>query len=100
MWQLMQEKGIEVPDRPAIDPERLKRMEDAERRITTTVNVSTVAEAKWAALAAHASQLDESWWLRFPPELFSEVFGHETFIRARDTTGVSLPEDDLFAGLR
>jgi LmbE family N-acetylglucosaminyl deacetylase len=100
MWQLMREKGIQVPDRPAIDPERLKRMEEAERRITTTVNVSKVAEAKWAALAAHASQLDESWWLRFPPELFTEVFGHETFIRARDTTGASLPEDDLFAGLR
>jgi len=28
------------------------------------------------------------------------TFGFEHFIRAGDTTGAPLPEDDLFAGLR
>jgi hypothetical protein len=58
-----------------------------------------VATRKRAALAAHASQLDESWWVRFPDDSFTEVFGTETFIRALDRTGAPLPEDDLFAGL-
>ena len=71
-----------------------------EARITTSIDVSDVVERKRAALSAHASQLDESWWLRFPPELFAEMFGEETFIRAADRTAAPTPEDDLFAGLR
>ena len=52
------------------------------------------------ALAAHASQLDQSWFVRFPEESFAEVFGHESFIRILDSTGAAVPEDDLFVGLR
>jgi hypothetical protein len=48
----------------------------------------------------HASQLDESWFLKFPDDAFVEFFGYETFIRAEDRTGAPVPEDDLFAGLR
>jgi hypothetical protein len=33
-------------------------------------------------------------------ERFAEVMGLETFVRVSDTTGVHVPEDDLFAGLR
>jgi len=100
MRQVMTERGIDVPTPPTPDPERLRRMEEAERQITTTVDTTAVVDAKRAALAAHASQLDESWFVRFPPDLFGEIFGSETFIRARDTTGAPVPEDDLFAGLR
>ena len=71
-----------------------------EASITTTLDTSAVSQQKRAALAAHASQLDQSWWLRFPPEIFSDVFAEETFIRARDRSGAPIPEDDLFAGLR
>jgi hypothetical protein len=35
-----------------------------------------------------------------PPELFADVFGHESFIRLRDVTGAPTPEDDLFTGVR
>jgi hypothetical protein len=59
-----------------------------------------VVDRKRAALIAHASQLDESWWSRIPRDVWSEVFGEESFIRARDTTRAPTPEDDLFAGLR
>ncbi len=75
-------------------------MEEAERRITTTVDASAVASRKRAALAAHASQLDRSWWSQFPENAFVDVFGHESFIRAEDETGAPVLEDDLFAGLR
>jgi LmbE family N-acetylglucosaminyl deacetylase len=105
-WERMRERlqaaGIEAPAPPprALDPEVIQRMEAAERRITTTVDITAVAARKRDALAAHASQLDQSWWVRFPDDAFIEVFGQETFIRAEDRTGASVPEDDLFAGLR
>ena len=55
---------------------------------------------KHAALTAHASQISESWFSKIPPELGERVFGEESFIRAVDSTGAPLPEDDLIAGLR
>ena len=35
-----------------------------------------------------------------PQDIAEATFGRESFIRASDTTGAPLPEDDLFAGLR
>ena len=98
----MQAAGIEVPAPPQrmLDPEVVRRMEEAEKRITTTVDTTAVVMRKRDALAAHASQLDRSWWARFPDDAFAEVFGQETFVRAEDRTGAPVPEDDLFAGLR
>jgi hypothetical protein len=49
---------------------------------------------------AHASQISESWFSKIPPEIGERVFGEESFIRAQDSTGAPVPEDDLFAGLR
>ncbi len=99
----MRAHGLELPDRPAPDPQRMadidRQMEQLERRITTSVDIAAVVDRKRAALTAHASQLDESWLSRLPPDLFLDVFGQETFIRAEDTTGAPVPEDDLFAGL-
>jgi LmbE family N-acetylglucosaminyl deacetylase len=77
-----------------------EQMEALEKRITTSVDISAVLDQKQAALMAHASQLDESWFSKMPPEVFVEFFQEESFIRAYDTTGAPLPEDDLFAGLR
>ena len=98
----MQAAGTEVPAPPQrmLDPEVAQRMEEAEKRITTTVDISSVAARKRDALAAHASQLDRSWWVRIPEDALVEAFGQETFIRAEDRTGAPIPEDDLFAGLR
>jgi LmbE family N-acetylglucosaminyl deacetylase len=98
----MEAAGIDMPAPPQreIPPEVLEQMEQAEARITTTVDTTAYAAQKRAALAAHGSQLDESWFLRFPDDAFVEFFGNETFIRADDSTGAPVPEDDLFAGLR
>jgi hypothetical protein len=71
-----------------------------ESRITTNVDTTDVADRKRAALMAHASQIAESWFGKIPADLFGEVFGHESFIRVKDTTGVAVPEVDLLAGLR
>ena len=77
-----------------------RQMDEAEQRITTTIDISSVLDRKRDALFAHASQIRESWFSKIPPEVAEQAFGRESFIRASDTTGAPVPEDDLFAGLR
>ena len=107
-WEKMREallaRGIDIPTpMQNMDDEQRKQWEErmaaVEQLITTTVDTSPYAERKRAALAAHASQLDESWWVKMPTDSFADVFAEETFIRAFDRTGEPVPETDLFAGL-
>jgi LmbE family N-acetylglucosaminyl deacetylase len=105
MREIMLAQGIDIPTPlQRMDDEQRKqwdeRMAAVEKRITTTVDTLAYAEQKRAALAAHASQLDESWWVKMPPEAIGQIFAEETFIRAFDRTGEPVPETDLFAGLR
>ena len=100
MWDALREQGIEVPDIDEMDSDAQRQMEENERRITTTVDIRPVLERKGDALRAHASQIEESWFSKIPPDVVARVFGQETFIRASDSTGASVPENDLFAGLR
>jgi LmbE family N-acetylglucosaminyl deacetylase len=97
---ILEEQGSEVPAFPAPSPEMIQRLDELEARITTSVTVLPFAQRKRAALAAHASQLEESFFTRFAPDVFDLAFGQESFIRVSDTTGAPLPETDLFAGLR
>lgn len=98
--EILQEQGVEVPARPEPSPERKRRAEEQEARITTFVDVGPYVERKLRALRTHASQVGESFWSQLPDEALGEVFREETFIRELDTTGTQTPEDDLFAGLR
>ena len=101
LWTALQEAGADVPGRDdEISPETQRQMEASEQRITTTIDIRPVLARKQAALMAHASQISESWFSKIPPELGERVFGEESFIRAMDSTGAPVPEDDLFAGLR
>jgi LmbE family N-acetylglucosaminyl deacetylase len=99
VWAALREQGVDVPERE-LTAEQEKQMAEAEERITTTVDIRPVLERKREALYAHASQIQESWFSKLPPEVAEEAFGHETFIRVNDTTGAPLPETDVFAGLR
>jgi LmbE family N-acetylglucosaminyl deacetylase len=99
------ERGIDAPTPlQHLDAEQRRQWEErmaaVEQLITTTVDTSAVAERKRRALAAHASQLDESWWVKLPPDAIPDLFGEESFIRAYDRTGAPLPETNPFAGLR
>jgi LmbE family N-acetylglucosaminyl deacetylase len=100
IWEALREAGEEVPDFSSTPPEVVRQMEEAEQRITTTVDITPVIDRKRDALMAHASQIRESWFSKIPPEIATEAFGQESFIRAADTSGAAIPEDDLFAGLR
>ena len=75
-------------------------MEEAEQRITTAIDTSAVAARKREALAAHASQLDQSWCVHFPTTPSSRCSPRSPSSAAEDRTGAPVPEDDLFAGLR
>ena len=100
VWQALRDLGADVPAERTVTPEMRQQMAAMEQRITTTVDIRPVLERKRDALFAHASQIRESWFSKVPPKIAEEAFGHETFIRASDTTGAPIPEHDLFAGLR
>src|SRR5437763_2664055 len=100
VWQALRDAGLDVPDRPAADPQVRQQMAETERRITTTVDIRPVLARKRDALFAHASQIQDSWFSKIPPDVAEGAFGRESFIRASDSTGAPVPEDDLFAGLR
>jgi LmbE family N-acetylglucosaminyl deacetylase len=100
MWEALRELGAEVPDPREFTPEQLRQAAEAEERITTTVDIRSVLSRKREALFAHASQIQESWFAKLPPDIAEQTFGRESFVRATDTTGAALPEDDLFTGLR
>jgi LmbE family N-acetylglucosaminyl deacetylase len=100
IMEALRDLGADIPaDETSISPEEERRIEESERRISTNIDIRPVLERKRAALLAHASQISESWFTKIPPDLGERVFGRESFIRARDTTGAPVPEDDLFSGL-
>jgi len=100
VWQALRDAGLDVPDRPTADPRVRQQMAETERRITTTIDIQPVLARKRDALLAHASQIQDSWFSKIPQEIAEATFGRESFIRASDSTGAPVPEDDLFAGLR
>jgi LmbE family N-acetylglucosaminyl deacetylase len=100
IWQALRDLGEDVPDVRSIDPEMQRQMAEAERRITTTVDIRPVLSRKREALLAHASQIRDSWFSKIPADIAEVAFGRESFIRAIDSTGAPVPEDDLLAGLR
>jgi len=103
IWEALREAGEEVPnwDNDSEEArERARRALDSEARITTTIDIRPVLARKRAALFAHGSQINDSWFSKLPAGVAEQAFGYEYFIRITDTTGAPLPEDDLFAGLR
>ena len=78
-FEAAREAGIELPgDLPREMPD----FGSPESVITTTVDVTGFLDRKRAAMEAHASQIaPDSFFLRFPPDMFEQAFGTEWFIR-------------------
>ena len=100
VWDALREAGQEGPEWEDADPEVTRMGEESEARISTTVNIAPMLSRKREALFAHSSQIEDSWFSKLPEAVAESAFGREYFIRAADSTGAPLPEDDLFAGLR
>jgi N-acetyl-1-D-myo-inositol-2-amino-2-deoxy-alpha-D-glucopyranoside deacetylase len=79
----------------------MKQMADAQGPVTTVVDVAQWIPNKLAALRAHVSQLPaDGFFLAFTLDDWRELMPTEEFTLKVSRTGVRLPEDDLFAGLR
>lgn len=69
--------------------------------VTTVVDVAAHVEQKRRALWAHATQMGpEVFFAKLPEPVFDQLFGSESFKLVQARIGLSLPESDLFAGLR
>jgi len=99
VFEALRAAGEDVPEwQLSEDDER--KMREAEERITTIIDIGSVLDRKRSALLAHASQMNDSWFSKLPPEVAAEVFGQESFVNISNGPPALLPEDDLFAGLR
>ncbi|MFE2736674.1 PIG-L family deacetylase [Streptomyces sp. NPDC059349] len=90
-------------DMPEPDPAETAAMAEIglpDEEITTWVDTTAFSGQKFDALAAHASQGENIFFLKMGKERFGELMGMETFVRVKDATGATVPENDLFAGLR
>ncbi len=96
--QLMRELGADWDDDEAEPDGPEIGLPDEE--ITTWVDTTAYGSQKFDALAAHASQRENIFFLRMGREKFAEVMGVETYVRVSDRTNAPVPEVDLFAGLR
>ncbi|WP_330173902.1 mycothiol conjugate amidase Mca [Streptomyces sp. NBC_01498] len=82
----------------------LKRWEEfgrAERTLTTHVPCADFYEIRDKALVAHATQIDpDGGWFRVPMDIQRDVWPTEEYELAKSLVDTSLPESDLFAGIR
>ena len=98
--RVMRELGVEWDEPDPAEAPSAPPIGLPDEEITTWVDTTAYGGQKFDALAAHASQSENIFFLRMGRERFTELMGMETFVRVHDTTGVAVPEDDLFAGLR
>ena len=96
---LLRAAGLDDGDSDA-ESTREEEFGTPDELITTRIDCNEFVATKRAALAAHASQTDQSFFMKLPGDLFDRIFGSESFIRHLDRTGVSTPETDLFVGIR
>lgn len=93
------ERGMESPY-----GDWLKRWDDSpmrDRTLTTHIPCAEFYEIRDKALIAHATQIDpDGGWFKVPLEIQKEVWPTEEYELAKSLVDTSLPEDDLFAGIR
>jgi LmbE family N-acetylglucosaminyl deacetylase len=68
--------------------------------IGAAIDVTSATDAKYDALAAHHSQIAESFWMKMSRDEFRKAMGTEWFVRVTNPMGLSGCVDDIFAGYR
>jgi len=75
--------------------------DDKSDRVTTRVNCGDFFELRDDALRAHATQIDpDGFWFRVPLAVQRKMWPTEDYELVRSLVDSSVPEDDLFAGVR
>jgi LmbE family N-acetylglucosaminyl deacetylase len=93
-------KGIvREPEVPDPDEEEFE-MGTPDDQISATIDVGAVTDAKYDALAAHVSQMGDSFWLKMGRERFNEVMRTEWFVRVTNPMNIDGNVGDIFAGYR
>ena len=85
---------VERPDGEAFE------MGTPDDQIDATIDITLATDAKFDALAAHHSQIADSFWMKMGREQFREVMRSEWFVRATNPRGLRGPTEDIFAGYR
>ncbi|MDP8975221.1 MAG: mycothiol conjugate amidase Mca [Actinomycetota bacterium] len=91
------ELGLESPF-----DERWFERPSQDERVTTRIDISGYGDVRREALLAHATQIDprSPFWFGLPPEVARTVHPYDDYVLARSLVETTLPEDDLFAGVR
>jgi mycothiol S-conjugate amidase len=97
----MLERGLESPYEEVMKRWAETDWKRREPNITTQVHCAEWFERRDAALIAHATQVDpDGWFFKVPLDVQREAWPTEDFELARSLVEISVPEDDLFAGVR
>ena len=93
-----EKKGIVRTPEP--EPEEPLNMGTPDDKIGAKIDVSSSNSRKFDALAAHASQIADSFWMKLGKEQFMEVMVNEWFFRVTNPKNLDGCVDDIFAGYR
>jgi mycothiol S-conjugate amidase len=95
----MVEAGLDSPYSDRL--EQWDEGEDPFKRVTTRVPCADYYHVRDQALLAHETQVDpKSFWFACPMEVQQKAWPTEDYELARSLVDTSVPEDDLFAGIR
>ena len=99
LHEAMLAAGLESPYAEWID--NWSERDDTFSRVTTRIDAVDFFDVRDAALLAHRTQIDpEGMWFAVPLDMQRRVWPTEDFELARSRVSTTLPEDDLFAGVR
>jgi LmbE family N-acetylglucosaminyl deacetylase len=93
-------KGIVRPPEPEVAEEDRFEMATPDDEIGAAIDVSSATDAKYDALAAHHSQVGESFWMKMSRDEFRQAMGTEWFVRVTNPMGLEGQVTDIFAGYR
>ncbi|SDS50887.1 mycothiol S-conjugate amidase [Nocardioides scoriae] len=97
--EAMEAAGLESPFAERLQEWKVDPEHDA--RITTRVPCGEYFEVRDRALIAHATQIDpDGFFFKAPIEIQQRVWPTEEFELVTSHVETTLPEDDLFAGIR
>ncbi len=75
--------------RPPEEPEEEIDIGTPDEKIGAAIDVSSATDAKYDALAAHHSQIAESFWMKMSREEFAQVMRTEWFVRVTNPMNLS-----------
>jgi LmbE family N-acetylglucosaminyl deacetylase len=83
-----------------VEEEISEQMSTPDELISAAVDIASVNSVKFDALAAHASQIADSFWMKMGREAFCETNKTEWFVRVTNPQRLEGCVTDIFAGYR